>query len=162
MRFVLFFLFVAMPIAEIALIVSVGSAIGVLPTLALVIATAIAGTILLRRQGVQVLSRLRSDVNENRIPAEAIGHALCIAIAGVLLLTPGFITDAFGMALFVPAFRRMLWRQLRSTIKLDTVQTSGFGQPGASSKEQRPPSGEPRKGHTIDLDEDEYRGNRAD
>lgn len=162
MRFVLFFLFVAMPIAEIALIVSVGSAIGVLPTIALVIATAIAGTFLLRRQGVQVLSRLRSDINENRIPAEAIGHAVCVAIAGVLLLTPGFITDAFGLALFVPAFRRILWRQLRSTFKLETVQTSGFGQPGPSPNDQWPPSGGQRKGHTIDLGEGEYRGNGAD
>lgn len=162
MRFVLFFLFVAMPIAEIALIVSVGSAIGVLPTIALVIATALAGTILLRRQGVQVLARLRNDLAQDRVPAAAVGQAVCIAIAGVLLLTPGFITDSLGLALFIPAVRSALWRQLRGSVKLETAAQAGFGQSGASPNGNGAPHNPSRQGRTIDLNEGEYRGSTSD
>ena len=72
------------------------------------------------------------------------------------LLASTFALGAFGfagLALFVPAVRRLLWRQLRTSVKLETVQGSGFRQPGANPGEQWPPAGGSRKGSTIDLGE---------
>jgi len=148
-RLVLFAALVAVPIAEIAVLLVVGSAIGALPTIGLIVLTAIIGAALLRRQGTAAFGRLQADLQANRVPAAAIGHALTVAVAGVLLLTPGFITDAVGFLLFVPAVRSALWRRIRSSIKvhrLDPETGPDFRHPGA------PPRGE----RTIDLDADDY------
>ena len=150
LRILLFVALVVMPISEIAVFLLVGSAIGVLPTIAIIILTAIIGTVLLRRQGVSALRRLQDDTKAGRVPAAAIGHAVTVAIAGVLLLTPGFITDAIGFALFLPAVRRGLWRQISGSVKVH--------RPGG----QRPPSDADtyarRRTHarTIDLGSDDY------
>jgi len=147
-RLILFLLLVGIPIAEIAVLLTVGSVIGVLPTIAIIILTAAIGTVLLKRQGVSALRRLQDDVRQDRIPAEAIGHAVTVAIAGVLLLTPGFITDAVGFALFVPAVRRALWRRIARSVTVVHAARPGPGR------------GPQPRGRTIDLDEEDYR--RAD
>ncbi len=104
------FLFLIVPIVEIAVFILVGQEIGVGLTILLVIATAVIGVMQFRRQGFSVLRRMREDVNAGRVPAAALAHGVLIVVAGVLLLTPGFVTDALGFTLFVPAVRDWAWR----------------------------------------------------
>lgn len=104
----LFALFVGVPILEIALFIQVGGWLGLWPTLAIVVATALGGTMLLRTQGVQTLGRLQSSVSEGQNPMDPIAHGALILVAAVLLLTPGFFTDAVGLSLLVPPIRAAL------------------------------------------------------
>lgn len=104
------FLLLVVPIVEIAVFIVVGQQIGVGLTILLIIATAIIGAMQFRRQGFSVMSRIREDVNAGRVPAAAMAHGVFIIVAGVLLLTPGFVTDAIGFTLFVPAVREWAWR----------------------------------------------------
>ncbi len=103
-------LFLVVPIVEIAVFILVGQQIGLGLTLALILATAVIGIILLRQQGFNVLERLREDVNAGRVPAAAMADGVLVLVAGILLLTPGFVTDAIGFLLFVPAVRDWVWR----------------------------------------------------
>ncbi|UUP17585.1 FxsA family protein [Nitratireductor thuwali] len=138
------FLLLAIPLLEIAVFVVVGSQIGVLPTLGLVLLTAVAGTILLRIQGFGLLARVRHTLDEGRMPGRDLVHGVMIMIAGVLLLTPGFVTDTLGFLLFVPAIRDIGWRFLRDRITVVSAGAAGGGQhPKKTDK-------------TIDLDLDDY------
>jgi len=100
--------FIGIPILEIAIFIEVGSRIGVFPTIALTIATAVAGTLLLRAQGLATLARARAQMDRGEMPREELFDGLCLLIAGACLLTPGFFTDAVGLLLFIPAVRRVL------------------------------------------------------
>jgi len=104
----LFALFVGVPILEIALFIQVGGWLGLWPTLGIVILTALAGTLLLRTQGIQTLGRLQSSVSEGKNPMDPIAHGAMILIAAVLLLTPGFFTDITGLTLLIPPVRQYL------------------------------------------------------
>jgi UPF0716 protein FxsA len=117
----LFLLFLLVPLIEIALFIQVGGWIGLWPTLAIVVATAVAGTILVRSQGSQALARLRRSFDELRDPTENLAHGAMILFSGALLLTPGFFTDAVGFALLVPQFRAFLIQQLRKRMHVQTV-----------------------------------------
>jgi UPF0716 protein FxsA len=112
----LILLFVAVPIIEIALFIQVGDAIGLWPTLAIVVLTAIAGTALMRAQGIMTLKRLQSSMAEGRNPTDPIAQGAMILVAGVLLLTPGFFTDAVGFALLLPPVRILLIRWIAAKI----------------------------------------------
>lgn len=142
------FLLLIVPLLEIAAFVVIGGEIGVFYTLALIVATAIVGSILLRIQGFGLLAKIQADMNEGKVPARELVHGLMIMIAGVLLLTPGFVTDACGFLLFVPAFRDAAWQLVKSRIKV----VGPDGRQGYSRGPTRNPSGGP----TIDLDEDDY------
>ena len=100
-----FLAFVLTPIIEIGLFIEVGGLIGLWPTLAIVLLTAFAGTFLLRMQGLQVLRKAQSAMAAGEMPLDPVIHGLFLLVAGALLLTPGFATDAFGFLLFVPAVR---------------------------------------------------------
>jgi len=104
----LFALFVGVPILEIALFIQVGGFLGLWPTLAIVIFTALAGTLLLRTQGLQTMGRLQSSVSEGQNPMDPIAHGALILVSAVLLLTPGFFTDAVGLTLLIPPVRAFL------------------------------------------------------
>lgn len=104
----LLFLFVAVPIIEIALFIQVGGAIGLFPTLAIVIATAIIGTSLMRSQGMAILADVQRQMAGGQDPSKALVHGALILVAGVLLLTPGFFTDSVGLALLIPPVRDAL------------------------------------------------------
>lgn len=99
---------IATPIIEIAVFISVGERIGLFNTIAIVVLTAIAGTALLRWQGLSVLSRAQESLRENRLPLEEIFDGLCLVFAGALLLTPGFVTDTIGFLLFLPPVRMFI------------------------------------------------------
>lgn len=104
--------FVCVPIIEIVLFIEVGGRIGLGPTISVVVLTAFAGTFLLRQQGLATLRRAQASLEENRFPLDEVFDGLCLVVAGALLLTPGFFTDAVGLSLFVPPFRILLRRWL--------------------------------------------------
>ncbi len=115
------FLFLVVPIAEITVFLLVGRQIGVLATVLLVVATAIAGSTLLRIQGLGTLSRIRQAMAEGRTPGRDLVHGAMIVLAGFLLLTPGFITDTLGLVLFIPAVRERVFAFIRARITIVPV-----------------------------------------
>ena len=119
-------LFVIVPIVEIALFIQVGGFIGLWPTLAIVIVTAMAGTYLVRRQGLAELARIQNSLNTLDNPTRPLAHGAMILASGLLLLTPGFFTDAVGFALLIPQVRDKVMQAVRSRIK---VQSFTVGKP---------------------------------
>jgi UPF0716 protein FxsA len=109
---VLFLLLVGLPAAEIALFVVVGGEIGVWATIALVILTAMAGSTLIRRQGLRTLTRAQETLARSELPLEEAFDGICLVAAGALLLTPGFLTDAVGLGLLLPPLRTLIRRPI--------------------------------------------------
>ena len=102
------FAFIAVPIIEIAVFIQAGEHLGLWPTLATIILTAMIGTTLLRHQGLATLARVRESLENDRFPAAELFDGLCLLVAGALLITPGFVTDGAGFLLFVPVLRAIL------------------------------------------------------
>jgi UPF0716 protein FxsA len=98
-------IFILVPIAELYVIIQVGGAIGVLPTLALLIADALLGSLLLRQQGRAAWVRFNRALAENRLPHKEVFDGVLIIMGGALLLTPGFLTDVVGLILLIPPTR---------------------------------------------------------
>jgi UPF0716 protein FxsA len=142
--FLLLILF-GLPIVEIATFVVVGSKIGVLATIGLVILASVAGSILLRIQGFGAMQRIRTELAAGRDPGRELAHGFMIVVAGVLLLIPGFVTDVIGLLLFVPAVRDLAWRFIKGRITVASVG-AGFG----SFRGSR------HRGPTIDLDAEDF------
>jgi UPF0716 protein FxsA len=134
--------FVAVPIIEIALFIQVGGAIGTWSTLGIVVLTAILGTWLVRAQGRLAIGNLQRSFSELDDPTEPLAHGAMVLISGVLLLTPGFFTDALGFALLVPGVRSAVFQYLRKRVK---VQSFSMG-----SMESGPAHREPMDVNTID------------
>jgi len=103
----LFVLFILIPILEIYLLIQVGGIIGALPTVLIVIATAIIGAFLLRLQGISTLQRVQTTLSQGEIPAVELMEAVILLVCGALLLTPGFFTDAVGFLGLLPYTRRL-------------------------------------------------------
>ncbi len=108
----IFILFVAVPIVEIWVLIEVGSRFGALYTILLVILTAVIGSVMLRTQGLSILSRVRSQLASNRLPAAELLEGAFLLVGGVLLLTPGFVTDAVGFLCLLPITRRIVVRAM--------------------------------------------------
>ncbi len=104
----LFLLFLTVPLAEIYLLLEVGSLIGALPTVGAVVLTAVIGAALVRVQGFSTLAQIRHSLDRGEVPALALVEGAFLLVAGALLLTPGFITDAIGFACLCPPLRRFL------------------------------------------------------
>ena len=145
------FLLLVIPILEITVFILVGGQIGVFPTLGMILVTAILGTFFLRQQGLSILQKLQAESRSGNIPGRELVHGAMIMIAGVLLLTPGFVTDSIGFLLFFPPFRDLAWNFLKTRINVINVGGAGFAQ-GASSTRGPNYQGEP----FVDLNEDEY------
>ncbi len=109
----LFLLFALVPVAEIYVLVTVGGAIGVFPTIALVIFTALAGAHLARLQGLSIMMRIRENLDQGFMPAEELLDGLLVFLAGMVLLTPGFLTDILGLLILLPATRGIFKQWLR-------------------------------------------------
>jgi len=111
--------FIGVPLIEIGLFIQVGGFIGLWPTIAIVIATAMAGTALIRRQGLNTLKRAQQEMDAQRLPVRELFDGVCLLFAGAMLLTPGFLTDSIGFVLLVPPLRRLLgnyiWRVLQKS-----------------------------------------------
>ena len=124
MLFKLFLAFTIVPFLEIALLIKLGGHIGVINTLMIVIVTGLVGAYLARLQGMTTMLRVRDAMNRGQVPAEEMMDAMIIFIAGVLLLTPGFITDATGILLLIPATRNAFKRWLRTKFDAWVAQNS--------------------------------------
>lgn len=111
MRFLLP-LFIIMPIVEMWVLIQVGGLIGAMPTIALVLLTAMIGLHLLKQQGVSTLMRANQKMAEGGLPAQEMAEGILLAIGGALLLTPGFFTDAIGFYCLIPVTRKLLVKQL--------------------------------------------------
>ncbi len=123
------FLLLFIPILEITVFIMVGGQIGVISTLGMILVTAILGSILLRIQGFATLARIQEQSRNGSIPGKELVSGVMIMIAGVLLLTPGFVTDSIGFLLFFPPFRHFLWSSIASKV---VVQTKGAFQQGGN------------------------------
>lgn len=117
----LFLAFTLIPVAEIYLLIKIGGRIGALNTVVLVVATAFAGAYLARLQGTQTMVRVRTSLQQGIMPTDELVDALLIFAAGIVLLTPGFVTDAFGLLLLIPETRAVFKRYLKH--RFDTWMT---------------------------------------
>ncbi|MCD1187521.1 membrane protein FxsA [Vibrio cholerae] len=124
---ILLFLFIVVPVIEIALFIQVGGVLGVWPTIALVLLTAIVGASLVRSQGLQTLLTVQQRLAQGQLPAQQILEGVMLAVAGVLLLIPGFFTDILGMLVLLPAPRAYFAKQLMSRVVVGNIHASGAG-----------------------------------
>jgi UPF0716 protein FxsA len=106
--FLLLSLFILVPVAEIGLLISIGSSIGSAKTILIVVFTAILGAYLVRQQGLSTAFKLREKMQDGQVPAMQMAEGVALLFAGAVLLTPGFITDGIGFALLVPPIRRAI------------------------------------------------------
>lgn len=127
-------LFVGVPLLELALLIRIGEWVGVLPTVALVVVTGIAGASLARWQGLSTLARFRAATGQGRLPHEELVEGVLILLAGAVLLTPGLLTDICGFSLLVPGVRRAVARRLIGRFKERVLVVSGDGMPRVPSR----------------------------
>jgi UPF0716 protein FxsA len=113
----LLFLFVVVPIVEIWVIVQVGQAIGIVPTLVLLLADAVLGTWLFRRAGRKAWDALRDAIAARRAPAKEVADGALVVVGGAFLLAPGFITDVVGVLCLLPPTRALLRRALTGLVR---------------------------------------------
>lgn len=121
-------LFLAIPIAEIYLLIEVGSVIGVFPTILLVVGTAVLGAALLRQQGLSTITRFQNNMAAGQLPATEMLEGVLLIIGGALLMTPGFFTDAIGFLCLIPVSRKVIVHFL---IKRSIIKVAGMS--GASA-----------------------------
>lgn len=133
----LFVVFLLVPMIEIALFIKVGGLIGLWPTLALTVVIAILGSWLVRQQGLRALADLQNSMQSLRNPAEPAGHGLLILFAGLLCMTPGFFTDAVGLALLLPPVRSMVIAYVARRVSIVSVSAvDPRPNPGASTDDE--------------------------
>ena len=108
MGYILLALFIGFPILEISVFISVGEEIGLNWTFAIVIVTAVAGTWMIRRQGLKTLFKLQDQLDQGQLPLAEVFDAFFLVLAGALLLTPGFVTDGVGFLLLIPPLRSLM------------------------------------------------------
>jgi UPF0716 protein FxsA len=106
----LFVLFAVIPVVEIYLLIKVGRLIGALPTVAVLLAISMAGAWLVRHQGFEILRRIQNEMAQGRLPAAELLDGAMVLVGGVLLLTPGFFTDALGLLFLIPVTRAIIKR----------------------------------------------------
>lgn len=130
----LFVLFVVMPIAEIFVLIQVGQVIGVWWTIALLIADSIFGSWLIKREGGRAWRALTTSLNTGRMPAKELADGALILVGGTLMLSPGFVTDAFGLLLILPftrpVARRVLTRLVTRKLLAASYSPGNRARPG--------------------------------
>ncbi|MBE4608516.1 FxsA family protein [Vibrio navarrensis] len=156
---VLLLLFICVPIIEIGLFIQVGGFLGLWPTIGLVLLTAFVGASLVRSQGLQTLLSVQQRLQQGELPAQHIVEGVMLAVAGVLLLTPGFMTDAMGMVVLLPAPRAALARVLMSKVVVKSSFTShSFEQETFSHRHHDAErSGQTFEGEFERKDDDEHK-----
>jgi UPF0716 protein FxsA len=170
MAIVLFFLFILLPLAELYVIIQVGQAIGLVPTLALLLIDGVLGAALARSQGRAAWLRFNQAMAAGRVPAREVIDGALIVFGGALLLSPGFITDIFGIVLLLPPTRAILRAMLkRAAAKTPTGRPVFFiydrargparpprgpGTPPTGGRAPRRPSAYDVEGTARELDDD--------
>jgi UPF0716 protein FxsA len=127
---VLLLLFICVPIAELAVIIQVGREIGLLPTVAILVLDSILGSMLLRSQGRAAWRRFNEAVAGGRVPARETIDGVLVVFGGALLLTPGFLTDAVGLALLIPPSRALVRAFLVRRLAHRMVAAAAAGRAG--------------------------------
>jgi UPF0716 protein FxsA len=140
-------LFIVAPLVEIASLILVGQAIGVLSTLALVLLSAVLGLFLLKQQGRGILRRLQQETRQGVDPGRDIVHGALMVVAAFLLIVPGFVGDIVGLLLFIPALRDRLWQVLKPRIIVSSQFTQRSTRAGGSASKDET---------VVDLGEDEF------
>ena len=133
----LIFLFVAVPLVELAILLQIGQWIGLFATFALVVTTGVAGAALARQQGLRAFVAVQRELASGRLPGRSLLDGLAILVGGAFLLTPGVLTDLAGFSLLLPASRRWLQRIVRRglerRIREGTVEFKVYGPEGRTT-----------------------------
>jgi UPF0716 protein FxsA len=155
-RLLLILLFIAVPIAELAIIIQVGELIGVWWTIALLVADSILGSLLMRAQGRAAWGRFTRAVQAGRPPAREVADGVLIIFGGALLLTPGFISDIVGLLFLLPPsralIRRLFLRQAMARIAASMAAGAGRVPPGPGRPGAWPPGGADVDGTAVEVD----------
>ncbi|QIR13396.1 FxsA family protein [Shewanella aestuarii] len=130
MFFILFLLFIIVPAMELSVLIQVGDALGVWPTIGLVFFTAIVGVSLVRSQGLNTLMSVQQKLARGEVPGQEIVEGMMLAVAGVLLLIPGFVTDFIGLLLLTPITRAPIAAFMYKRMQMRVVANGSFGQQG--------------------------------
>ena len=153
MRIVLL-LFIGLPIIEMIVLIKVGGLIGTIPTILLVLLTAVLGAALLKRQGASTWLRAQRKMQQGQMPASEMAEGLVLAVGGALLLTPGFVTDAIGFACLFPGLRHLMARFVVNKMLINMTKAQHNSSPQSDdefqSNPQQPKPHRPRSGDTID------------
>ena len=145
----LFLLFIVVPILEIAVMIKVGAVLGVFPTIALMVVTAALGASLVRSQGIHTLLNIRDRLHQGELPDRHIAEGILLAIAGVLLVTPGFLTDFLGLLFLTPVSRAWIANYMINNIKVSMVHR-GTAQQHDTFEQHRSQHTSEQQGKTID------------
>jgi len=162
-------LLIAVPILELVILIRLGQVLGLLPTLGLVLATGLLGATLARLEGMRVLMRFQRELATGQLPTQSAMDGVCVLIGGVLLLTPGVLTDVAGLSLLFPPTRHGIQWWIRKklekgmadgSIRVMSMGSHGFGVwgGGAPMPPDAPSRLDPSKGIVIEADESEGRG----
>jgi UPF0716 protein FxsA len=122
MLFKLFLLFTVIPFIELALLIKIGTMIGLFETILIIVITGMAGALMVRSAGIGCLFRIQKNMDSGIIPTDDLFSGLLILVAGAFLLTPGLITDAAGFVLLIPASRELVKKFLKKYVKLKVEQ----------------------------------------
>ena len=126
----LFLLFAVIPVIEIYLLLKIGSLIGALPTVALLLAVSLTGAWLVRQQGFEILRRIQAELAQGRLPAAELLDGAMVLVGGVLLMTPGFFTDFLGLFFLIPVTRilikQVVARWIQGRLKNGVITIRGF------------------------------------
>ena len=113
MFFKLLILFIGIPLLELALLIKIGTVIGTINTILLILITGTIGAALAKWQGLEVMTRTREELAMGRVPSNELFDGVCILIGGFLLLTPGLLTDILGFILLIPITRELIKKYIR-------------------------------------------------
>ena len=149
MALIIFLLLLFTPLIEIFILIEIGSVIGAVPTIGLCILTALLGAALLRHQGIRTLQRARTNLDRGTVPALEMLEGVALAVGGLLLMTPGFFTDAIGFACLIPFTRRLLVGMVLKRVHIVYGPIEG-------STRRHPPTGKGGAGGEPRVIEGEY------
>ena len=126
----LLLLFVFLPMIELYLLIMLGARIGPMPTIGLIVLTGILGATLARQQGLSTLAKIQNELKQGRAPTQELVEGAMIVVGGLVLLTPGILTDIFGFAMLVPGIRKSLAKQFKVRFPQGFTSTSAGSQAG--------------------------------
>lgn len=129
----LLFLFIFLPMVELYLLIVLGSRIGAMPTIGLIVLTGVIGATLARQQGVSTLSKIQNELRQGRAPARELLEGALIVVGGIVLLTPGILTDLFGFSLLIAPIRWALCEKLSASFLSSTKEGKAWSNVGFGS-----------------------------
>jgi UPF0716 protein FxsA len=153
MRFGLLLVLIAVPLLELALLIKLGTLIGLWPTVAIVLVTGVAGAFVLHRQGTAALARAMAEAGQGRAPVGAVLEGAFLVVAGALLLSPGLITDALGLLLLVPPLRGWIARRVLAWALASPAVEVGVFTVGDGPRPAPPGGGETIEGEFERVEE---------